>query len=75
MGSLSPVHWLIVIVVLFILFGSSRLPGLVRGFGEGVRAFKKGLSGDSNEAKQTPKQLNEPKPESKPEVKTPNQQS
>jgi sec-independent protein translocase protein TatA len=75
MGSLSPVHWLIVIVVLFILFGSSRLPGVVKGFGEGVRAFKKGLSEDPSEAKQTPKQLNEPKPESKPEAKTPNQPS
>jgi sec-independent protein translocase protein TatA len=46
MGSLSPLHWLVVVVVILILFGSSRVAGLGKGLGEGIRAFKKGLTED-----------------------------
>jgi sec-independent protein translocase protein TatA len=46
MGSLSPIHWLIVIVVVLLLFGPSRLAGVGKGLGEGIRSFKKGLSDD-----------------------------
>ena len=31
-------------MVLFLLFGASRLPGLGKSTGEGIREFKKGLS-------------------------------
>jgi sec-independent protein translocase protein TatA len=48
MGSLSFVHWLIVIVVVFLLFGSGRLPGMIKGLGDGIREFKKGISDDPN---------------------------
>jgi sec-independent protein translocase protein TatA len=48
MGSLSFVHWLIVIIVVFVLFGSGRLPGMVKGLGDGIREFKKGISDDPN---------------------------
>jgi sec-independent protein translocase protein TatA len=43
MGSLSPVHWLIVLLVVVLIFGPSRLAGLGKGLGEGLRSFKKGL--------------------------------
>ena len=46
MGGLSPIHWLIVIVVVLLLFGPSRLAGVGKGLGEGIRSFKKGLSDD-----------------------------
>ena len=39
MGSLSPIHWLIVIVVVLLLFGPSRLAGVGKGLGEGIRSF------------------------------------
>ena len=60
MGALSPFHWLVVILVILIVFGSSRVAGLGKGLGEGIRAFKKGLSEDppvetgKNEPKQIP---------------------
>ncbi len=59
MGTLSPFHWLVVILVILILFGSSRIAGLGKGLGEGIRAFKKGLTEDpppetGNEPKQIP---------------------
>ncbi|MBX3126191.1 MAG: twin-arginine translocase TatA/TatE family subunit [Polyangiaceae bacterium] len=51
MGSLSPVHWLVVIVVVLLVFGPSRLADVGKGLGEGIRSFKKGLSDDDVKAK------------------------
>jgi len=46
MGSFSPVHWVIVLVIVLLLFGPGRLAGVGKGLGEGIRAFKKGLNED-----------------------------
>jgi sec-independent protein translocase protein TatA len=51
MGSLSPIHWLIVIVVILLLFGPSRLAGVGKGLGEGIRSFKKGLGDEDKDDK------------------------
>jgi sec-independent protein translocase protein TatA len=47
-----PMHWLIILVVVLILFGGRKIPELMRGLGEGVRGFKEGMSG--NAAKSNP---------------------
>ena len=47
MFGLSIGHLLIVLVVV-LLFGSKRLPELGSALGRGMRAFKKGLDGESN---------------------------
>ena len=81
MGSLSPIHWLLVIIVLLLVFGPSRLAGAGKGLGEGIRSFKKGLSEDPDEDKKAdkaekaeePKAL-DPAPE-KPTPKTDEQKS
>jgi sec-independent protein translocase protein TatA len=58
MGSLSPVHWIIVLVVVLLLFGPARLAGVGKGLGEGIKSFKKGLSDDDRpEADAADKQL------------------
>jgi sec-independent protein translocase protein TatA len=49
MGSFSPVHWLIVIVIILLVFGPARLAGVGKGLGEGIRQFKKGLNEDAPE--------------------------
>jgi sec-independent protein translocase protein TatA len=36
--------YLIVVLVLAILFGASRLPSLGRNFGQGIREFRRGLA-------------------------------
>ena len=41
-----PMHWLIILVVVLILFGGRKIPELMRGLGEGVRGFKEGMSGN-----------------------------
>jgi sec-independent protein translocase protein TatA len=43
-----PMHWLIILVVVLILFGGRKIPELMRGLGEGVRGFKEGMSGQGN---------------------------
>jgi sec-independent protein translocase protein TatA len=42
----SPVHLLILAVVILVLFGGRKIPELMRGLGEGVRGFKEGMSGN-----------------------------
>jgi sec-independent protein translocase protein TatA len=46
MGSLSPLHWFAVLLVVVLLFGPSRLAGLGKGLGEGIRGLKKGIADD-----------------------------
>lgn len=48
-----PMHWLIILVVVLILFGGRKIPELMRGLGEGVRGFKEGMSGATH-AQTTP---------------------
>ncbi|HEY6946791.1 MAG TPA: twin-arginine translocase TatA/TatE family subunit [Candidatus Acidoferrum sp.] len=43
----SPIHWVIVAVVVLILFGGRKIPEVMRGLGEGIRSFKEGMSGTS----------------------------
>ncbi|MGW0038561.1 Sec-independent protein translocase subunit TatA [Gordonia sp. NPDC003376] len=40
MGALSWWHWVIVLVVLVLLFGSKKLPDAARGLGQSLRIFK-----------------------------------
>jgi sec-independent protein translocase protein TatA len=48
MGEFSPIHWLIVLAVILLLFGGRKIPELAKGLGEGIRNFKEGMSGASH---------------------------
>jgi sec-independent protein translocase protein TatA len=48
MGFGSPLHWLVVGLVLLLLFGN-RLPSVMRSLGLGIVEFKKGLQGIQHE--------------------------
>jgi sec-independent protein translocase protein TatA len=39
-GLLSPVHLIIIMVIVLILFGPGKLPELGKGLGKGIREFK-----------------------------------
>jgi len=39
---------LLILVIVVVIFGASKLPQLGRGFGEGIRNFRKGLKSDDN---------------------------
>lgn len=42
----SPMHLLIIAVVVLVLFGGRKIPEVMRGLGQGVREFKDGMRGD-----------------------------
>jgi sec-independent protein translocase protein TatA len=42
---------LLILVILVLIFGTSRIPELGRGLGEGIRNFKKSIKGDEEPEK------------------------
>lgn len=38
----------VILLIVVVLFGASRLPQLGKGLGEGISNFKRGLKGDQN---------------------------
>jgi sec-independent protein translocase protein TatA len=39
---------LVILVIVVVLFGASKLPQLGAGLGQGIRSFKKAISGDDD---------------------------
>jgi sec-independent protein translocase protein TatA len=52
---LGATELIIVLVILLILFGGSRLPSLAKGLGESIRSFKQGVSEEPEEKKDNSK--------------------
>jgi len=54
-GLFRPLHLLIILVIVLVIFGAGRLPEIGEGLGKSIKSFKKALSGDddpkSNEKK------------------------
>ena len=50
LGGLSPMELIIIVAVIVLLFGSSKIPQLMRGVGSGINEFKKGLKEGEAEA-------------------------
>ncbi|MGE3973874.1 MAG: twin-arginine translocase TatA/TatE family subunit [Bdellovibrionales bacterium] len=46
MGGLSFTHMVLIVIVVLIFFGPTRLPGLGKSLGEAIRGFKKGIGGE-----------------------------
>jgi sec-independent protein translocase protein TatA len=44
MGSFSIWHWLIVLVIILLIFGTKKLKGVGKDVGEAVKAFKSEVS-------------------------------
>lgn len=58
-GGLNPMEWIIIIGVIVLLFGSSKLPQLAKSLAQSKRAFREGLEDDEREqAARREKQLN-----------------
>lgn len=53
MGQLfhSPTHVLILLIVVILLFGAPKLPGMARSLGQSMRIFKSEVDGMKNEKK------------------------
>ena len=48
MGSFSIWHWLVVLLIVVLVFGTKRLTGGARDLGKAVDEFKKGMKGDDD---------------------------
>ena len=60
MGSFSIWHWLIVLVIVVLVFGTKRLKNVGKDVGEAVKGFKDGVRDDDRpEADRPPAQLTE----------------
>jgi len=55
-AGLGPQELLLVVAVIFLLFGATRLPQLARSLGQSKRAFKEGLE---ESEKEPPKKVEE----------------
>lgn len=47
MGSFSIWHWLIVLAIVVLVFGTRKLPGAMADVAKGFKAFKKGLNDET----------------------------
>lgn len=45
----SPSELLVILLIILVLFGATKLPQLGKGLGQGIRNFKKGLGEDSSQ--------------------------
>jgi sec-independent protein translocase protein TatA len=55
MGTMSPFHWVIVLLVVVLLFGAKKIPELAKGLGQGIKEFKKASSDATKELKEAEK--------------------
>jgi sec-independent protein translocase protein TatA len=50
MGSMSLVHWLVVLAIVLVLFGAGKLPRVMGDFAKGIKAFKSGMKEEDEPA-------------------------
>ena len=63
----APSHLFIILLIVVILFGGKKIPEVMKGFGEGIRSFKEGMSGTSQQnPPQPPPQQQPPAPPTPP---------
>ena len=55
MGSMSLMHWLVVLAIVLVLFGAGKLPRVMGDFAKGIKSFKKGLAEDDKPEVEPPK--------------------
>ncbi|MBM4171795.1 MAG: twin-arginine translocase TatA/TatE family subunit [Ignavibacteria bacterium] len=48
-GNIGATEIIIIALILLLLFGGKKIPELMKGIGQGVKQFKKGLSGEEEE--------------------------
>ncbi|MEW5887557.1 MAG: Sec-independent protein translocase subunit TatA [Pseudomonadota bacterium] len=57
MGSFSIWHWLIVLLIILLVFGTKKLRNIGADLGGAVRGFKEGMKEGTSEKSETPPQV------------------
>ena len=52
-GLFQPMHLLVIFFIALLVFGPKKLPELGKGLGEGLRGFKDGMKGVTDEVNKT----------------------
>ncbi len=55
MGEMSPWHWLLVIAIALLLFGTTKFAAVGKGLGEGIRNFKAAMKEPEEKKKEEEK--------------------
>ena len=45
----NPTAWIIGLIVILVLFGGAKIPEMMKGVGQGMKEFKKGMSDDEDD--------------------------
>lgn len=61
-GLFQPMHLLLILVIVLIIFGPGKLPEIGEGLGKSIRGFKKAISGKEEEDQVDAKKSDETKP-------------
>lgn len=48
MGFGSPIHWIVLLLVVVLLFGSGRVSSLMGDVAKGIKSFRKGMAEDDD---------------------------
>jgi sec-independent protein translocase protein TatA len=62
MGGLSIWHWLIVLAVVALIFGTKKLRNVGEDLGSAIKSFKKGMQDDPQQLKADPPLVADPPP-------------
>jgi sec-independent protein translocase protein TatA len=68
-----PVDIIVILIIVLLILGPKRLPGIGKGLGHGMREFKEGITGESKHEDENKPALSQatPMPESKPSSNEP----
>ena len=56
-GLSSPMHWLIVLLIVVLIFGTKKLRNIGSDLGGAIKNFKEGMKGENDTSKDTSKQV------------------
>lgn len=60
---MRPIHWIIVLIVVLVLFGAQKLPDLARSIGKSAKILKEEMNDLSQDSSSTSEQTSTPQPE------------
>ena len=60
---MRPIHWIIVLIVVLVLFGAQKLPDLARSIGKSAKILKEEMNDLSQDASSTSEQTSTSEPE------------
>ena len=61
MGGLSPIHIILVLLIVVLLFGAGRVSNLMGDVAKGIKSFKRGMS-EEDEAAAPPRRIADERP-------------